>query len=200
MKLYGSPFSPYVRKVQVAALELGIELELQRADAHAIPSDYGAINPVNRIPALRLDDGSMMFDSRVICEYLDSLCGSRLLAQAGAQRWQVLKFVVFGDGIMDAAVPHYSELLRPEQQQSPSRIAKYRRSVSQTLDALESQTTEMARLDLGAIAVGCALGYLDFRFAMDAWREGRSHLAAWFEEFAQRRSMQATLPTRQWLK
>lgn len=200
MKLYGSPTSPYVRKARVVALELGIELELERADAHAMPSDYGAINPVNRIPALRLDDGSMMFDSRVICEYLDSLCGRGLLAQAGAERWQVLKTVVFGDGIMDAAVPRYSEILRPPEQQSPARIAKYQRSIAQTLDALELQTAEMARLNLGSIAVGCALSYLDFRFAADAWREGRPRLAAWFGEFERRSSMQATLPTQQWLK
>jgi len=194
MKLYHSPASPYVRKVRVLASELGIPLELETVAVHAIPSDYGKINPVNRIPALRLDDGSMMFDSRVICEYLDATKGSRLLPPSGPARWQVLKLQVLGDGILDAAVPKRGEVTRPAAQQSPSRLAEYDRSIQQTLDALEGMTGDLAGMTLGTIAIGCALGYLDFRFAHEPWREGRPKLAAWYAELAKRPSMAGTIP------
>jgi len=194
MKLYFSPTSPYVRKVSVTAIELGIKLEAETIAVHAMPSDYGKINPVNRIPALRLDDGSMMFDSRVICEYLDSLHGSRLLPPAGPGRWQVLKLQVLGDGILDAAVPRMAEAARPPAQQSPARLAEYERSIRQTLDALEQAVGDLAGLNIGTIAIGCALGYLDFRFAGDEWRKGRPALARWYEEFSRRPSMAATMP------
>src|SRR5882762_6290395 len=105
MKLYSSPTSPYVRKARVVAAELGIPLEEEMIAVHAMPSDFGKISPVNRIPALRLDDGTVMLDSRVICENLDSLKGARLLPPSGAARWQVLKLQVMGDGLLDAAVP-----------------------------------------------------------------------------------------------
>jgi len=192
--LYYSPTSPYVRKVSVTASELGIALDLERVAVHAFPSDYGRINPVNRIPALRLDDGSMMFDSRVICEYLDTLKGSRLLPPTGPERWQVLKRQVLGDGIPDAAVPRIGEVMRPPAQQSPGRLAEYERSIRQTLDALEMSAGDLDRLDLGTIAIGCGLGYLDFRFPKDEWRSGRPSLAGWYAEFAKRPSMAATIP------
>lgn len=194
MKLYSSPTSPYVRKVRVLALELGTPLELQPVAVHAIPSDFGKINPVNRIPALELDDGELIFDSRVICEYLDVAAGGRFLPSAGPERWRVLKLQVFGDGILDAAVPRYFELQRPPQQRSDHRLAEYERSMRQTLDALEQEAERLGEANLGAIAVGCALGYLDFRFADEPWREGRPRLAAWYEAFAARPSMAQTAP------
>jgi glutathione S-transferase len=194
MLLYFSPTSPYVRKVSVTASELGIALDREAVAVHAFPSDYGKINPVNRIPALRLDDGSMMFDSRVICEYLDTLKGSRLLPPSGPARWQVLKRQVLGDGILDAAVPRIGEVGRPAAQQSPGRLAEYERSIRQTLDALEAGVGELRGLDLGTIAVGCGLGYLDFRFPQDQWRNGRPNLAAWYGEFAKRPAMVSTMP------
>jgi glutathione S-transferase len=194
MKLYSSPTSPYVRKVRVAAAELGLSLELETVKVHEIPSDYGNVNPVNRIPALRLDDGSMVFDSRVICEYLDAQKGAGLLPPSGSARWYVLKLQVFGDGILDAAVPRRMEMNRPAAQQSPPRLTEYERSIHQTLDALEGMTAELTGLNLGTIAIGCALGYLDFRFADENWRASRPNLARWFEAFAKRPSMQATQP------
>lgn len=194
LKLYGSPTSPYVRKVRVLALELNIPLELERVDAHALPSNYGAINPINRIPALRLEDGSMLFDSRVICEYLDTLRGSTLLPPHGRQHWQVLQTEVLGDGILDAAVPRYSEILRPIAQQSPLRLAKYERSIRQILDTLVGDVASLASVNLGTLSVACALGYLDFRFTADAWRSHREALAQWYGLFSQRPSMMATEP------
>jgi glutathione S-transferase len=194
VKLYGSLVSPYVRKVRAVAVELGSELEFEPADAHAIPSDYVRINPVNRIPALRLDDGSLMWDSRVICEYLDSIRGCQLLPASGAAHWHVLKLQVLGDGILDAAVPRYGETLRPAIQQSSSRLAKYQRSIRQVLDLLETQVGDLEVVNLGTLAIACGLGYLDFRFDNDAWRGGRPALAAWYESFAARPSLASTAP------
>lgn len=194
MKLYGSLVSPYVRKVRAVAEEGGIRLDFETVDAHAVPSDYGRINPINRIPALRLDDDSLMFDSRVICEYLDSISGGHLLPAAGSPHWHVLKLVALGDGILDAAVPRYSELLRPRAQQSPSRLLKYERSIQQVLDTLNAEPNALEAVNLGSLTVACALGYLDFRFAVDAWRGNRPTLAHWYERFAQRPSIADTSP------
>lgn len=194
MKLYYSPASPYVRKVHVLALELGLTLELVPVKVHDMPSDYGRINPVNRIPALQADDGSLVFDSRVICEYLDAQHGHRFLPTAGPERWRVLKLQVLGDGIMDAAVPLRAELNRPQPNRWQPRLAEYERSIDMTLDALEKAPAELDRLNLGTLTVGCALGYLDFRFPDRDWRGARPKLARWFAEFSQRPSMQATVP------
>lgn len=195
MRLYGSSASPYTRKVRVVALEGGVALELEAADAHAIPSGYGRINPVNRIPAMRLEDGLILFDSRVICEYLDASNNMGLLPPTGAARWAVLRRQALGEGLLDAAVPRLSETWRPREQQSSIRLAKYERSIRQILDALDDDTPAAGQLDLGTIAVGCALKYLDFRFPDDQWRRGRPRLERWCETFAERPSMIQTAPT-----
>ena len=194
MKIHASPASPYVRKVRVLAAELGVPLEMVIADAAAPQSDYGRINPIHRVPALELDDGEVLFDSPVICEYLDATHGGGFFPPAGAERWRVLKLQALGDGIMDAAVPRRGEVLRPEQQQSPARIAAYERSIRQVLDVLEQAVAGLGGVNIGTIAVACALGYLDFRFPGDAWRTGRPALAAWHEAFDRRPSMAATAP------
>ncbi len=115
MKLYGSPTSPYTRKVRAVALELDIELELERVDVYAMTSIFGSINPLHRIPTLRLDNGEVLFDSRVICEYLIAEENSPLLAAAGSERWKMLQLQALGDGVLDAAVPWFSELSRGPQ-------------------------------------------------------------------------------------
>lgn len=194
MKLYSSLASPYVRKVRVVASELGIPLELEPIAVHSFPSEYGKVNPVHRIPALRLDDGTVLPDSRVICEYLDASKGNKLLPATGPKRWEVLKRVVLGDGVMDAAVPRRGEVTRPPEQQNPGRLAEYVRSISLTLDALEAGVGDLGGLDLGTISVGCALGYLDFRFPHEDWRTGRPKLTAWYAKFAERPSMKETVP------
>jgi glutathione S-transferase len=198
MKLHGSPTSPYVRKVRVLARELAVRLDGVLVKVHEIPSDYGRINPVNRIPALEIDDGTLIYDSRVICEYLDVSHGSRFLPQEGAARWQTLKLQVFGDGLMDAATPCVGELARPPERQWPHRLAEYERSMSQTLDALEAMTGSFGASDLGAISVGCALGYLDFRLPEIPWRSSRPRLARWYDAFADQPSMVATSPLSPW--
>jgi len=194
MKIHASPASPYVRKVRALAVELGVPLEMVIADAAAADSSYGSINPIHRVPALELDNGEVLFDSPVICEYLDATHGGGLFPAPGPERWRVLKLQALGDGIMDAAVPRRGEVLRPEQQQSPGRLAAYERSIRQVLDALEHDVEGLSGVNIGTIAVACALGYLDFRFPDDAWRKGRPALEAWYGAFAQRPSMIQTAP------
>ena len=195
MILYASTMSPYVRKARVVAAELGVDLTLETVPVHDFPSDYGRINPVHRIPALGLDDGTVLPDSRLICEYLDAENGHRLLPAAGAERWRILRLQVWGDGILDAAVPRRGELARVPEQQNQPRLDEYQRSIETTLDALEGHVDELAGINLGTIAVAVALGYLDFRFAHEDWRARRPKLAAWYAGFAERPSMQATLPS-----
>jgi len=194
VKLYYSPASPYARKPRVVASELGLDLGLETVAVHSLESDYGRINPVNRIPALQVDDGALVFDSRVICEYLDTTYDGGLLPRSGPERWAVLKLQVLGDGLMDAAVPRNAERNRPPAQQNPDRLAEYERSMRQTLDALEAATAELGGLNLGVISIGCALGYLDFRYPDLPWRPERTQLSAWYEGFAARPSMIQTRP------
>ena len=192
MKLRYGPPSPYSRKVRVTAHELGVTLGLEPVNAMAWDTELGAANPVNRVPALVRDDGTALFDSPVICEYLDARFGPRLLPAAGEARWQVLRAQALGDGLMDAAVPRRQETLRPPERQSPERLRLYRRSIDQVLDRLEQEADSLAGLDLGTISIACALTYLDFRFPDDGWSEQRPALRKWLDSFAARESMQAT--------
>jgi len=138
--------------------------------------------------------GEVLFDSPLICEYLDANHGGGLFPPSGPERWRVLKLQALGDGIMDAAVPRRGEVLRPEQQQSPGRLAAYERSIRQILDVLEKVVAELDGVNIGTIAIACALGYLEFRFPDDAWQKGRPALKAWYDAFAQRPSMTQTAP------
>lgn len=195
MKLYQSPASPYARKVIMCAHELGllpkIELKLtmpQSDDA------YGAVNPVHRIPALELDDGLVLFDSRVICEYLDSIAGNKLFPPSGVARFRVLKLQAMADGLCDAAVPRRQETLRAPERQSREFLASRERMIRQICDAWEAGADQLDGVNIGTVAVAAALGYLDFRFPGDEWRKGRPKLAKWHEAFAKRPSYQATIP------
>lgn len=192
MKLFYAKTSPYVRKVRVAAAELSVDLELVETNAAAPESNYGAINPVHRVPALQLDTGRVLFDSPVICEYLDVTYGPRLLPASGEERWEVLTLQALGDGLMDAAVPRRGEQMRPAEQQSPERLALYIRSMTQILDHLEASTDRLAGVDLGTIAISCALHYVAFRHPGDDWSATRPRLAAWNSAFAARPSMENT--------
>ncbi|MGE0668312.1 MAG: glutathione S-transferase N-terminal domain-containing protein [Sphingomonadales bacterium] len=194
MRIHASPASPYVRKVRALAAELGVRLEMVIADAQAAESEYGRINPIHRVPALELDNGEVLFDSPVICEYLDAVHGGGLFPPTGPERWRVLKLQALGDGIMDAAVPRRGEMLRPAQQQSPARLAAYERSIRQVLDALENDVAGLEGVDIGTIAIACALGYLDFRFPDDQWHKSHPALKTWYDDFARRPSMVETEP------
>ncbi|MGV6874100.1 glutathione S-transferase family protein [Pseudochelatococcus sp. B33] len=198
MKLYCGITSPYSRKVRVAAAELGAALELVETNALAETSDFGLVTPVNRVPALLTDAGRLVIDSPVICEYLDAHFGPALLPPSGAERWDVLHLQALGDGLMDAAVPWRYENQRPAVQQSPTRIALYRRSVHQVVAALAKDLGTRGHgqlwsgVNVGTISVACALSYFEFRFPDESWQHEHPALKQWLERFADRASMKAT--------
>jgi len=201
MKLYFSGTSPFVRKITVLAAEAGIEGKIQRAPASVLGpgSEVAKDNPLGKVPCLITDDGQALYDSPVICEYLDSQHnGAKLFPAAGPARWAALRRQALGDGIMDAAVARVMEGRRPENERSPAAQEKGRKVIAGALDSLEAEADKLGdpkdATDIGAITIGCALGYMDLRHSADNWRQGRPKLAKWFEAFSQRPSMSATVP------
>ena len=200
MKIFHAPASPFVRKCLVAAHELGLteRIELVPAAAHPVNRDAAVVakNPLGKIPTLVADDGSVLFDSRVICEYLNALGDGHLIPRDGDARFRVLTEQSLADGVMDAAVlTRYETFARPEALRWSDWIAGQLAKVNSGLDALERRAASFGdRVDVGTIAFGCALGYLDFRFASLGWRDSRPNATAWFEWFGGRDSMVATRP------
>ena len=201
MKLFYSPASPFVRKCLVAAHELGLRerIELVPAAAHPVNRDRSVVahNPLGKIPTLIPDEGAALYDSRVICEYLNALGKGNLIPQPGPARWSVLAEQSLADGIMDAAVlARYESVLRPEALRWSDWTTGQLEKVASGLGEIERRAAVFGdRIDLGTIAVGCALGYLDFRYASLVWRERHPNAASWFERFGARESMVATRPT-----
>ncbi len=198
MRLLWSSRSPFVRKVMIAVHELGlqdrVELERVLVAAHDGNPAVMRLNPLNQIPTLVLDDGTVLFDSPVIVEYLDAVHGGgRLLPAEPARRWPVLRLQALGDGLMALGVQRLGERNRGPLCSTPHAEAFAAKSRA-TLDLLEREAATLASLSAGSIAVASALGHLDFRFAADAWRDARPALAAWFAAMAVRPSMIATEP------
>ena len=203
MKLRYSPTSPFVRKVLVMAIETGLDSRIERIPTTVMPvqpnDDLAHQNPLMKLPTLLTDDGQVLFDSRVICEYLDSLHTSpKMFPPAGTARWTALAQQALADGILDASVLNrYETAVRPDERQWQEWSAGQMRKVRNGLATLDGKAGEGALggpLTIGLIAIGCALGYLDFRYAGEGWRERHTALAKWYGEFSQRQSMQATMP------
>ncbi|CCQ74751.1 putative glutathione S-transferase [Magnetospira sp. QH-2] len=196
MRLFFSATSPYVRKVVATAHECGLfeRLEIVPTQVFQTGNGYEAVNPLAKIPALELDGGEVLYDSPVICEYLDNLHdGIPLFPPSGGARWTALRRQALGDGVMDAALTMRVELLRPEHLQSADAQDAQTAKVTAALDLLEKEVDELGQdPTIGHLAIGCALGYLDLRFADLQWRAGRPGLAAWNETFAARHSMTAS--------
>lgn len=197
MKLRYSATSPYVRKVTMTVIECGLEDQVERVltNAWAEDTDLPADNPLGKVPALALENGTCLFDSRVICEYLDSLnAGAKLFPAQGPARWAALRLQALGDGLNDAAVARRLEVMRPDGERSEKWIARQAAAMTRALDVLESEADDLtAGFNIGSLAVMSALGYLDLRFTEDKWRDGRPKLTAWFEAASARRSYQATM-------
>ena len=200
MKLHYSAASPFVRKVMICAIELGLESKIEKlaAAAHPVNRD-GAIvasNPLGQVPTFFADDGTVLYDSRVICEYLDALGGAKLFPPAGPARWTALVEQSLADGLLDAALlTRYERVARPEALKWADWETGQLDKIRCALDKLEASTAGFgARLDIGTITIACALGYLDFRFPELDWRAGRKALAGWFEGFSTRPSVAATVP------
>jgi glutathione S-transferase len=196
MKLYYAATSPYVRKVMACAITRGLDsrIQLHASNPHASPADLVADNPTSKVPCLITDDGLSLYDSPVICEFLDSVGDApALFPPPSSGRWRALKFQAMGDGILDAAVPCRGELGRPKEAARDAAIARYKAAISRTVDALEADPPHR-HVDIGSLAVACALGYLDFRYPADAWRNGHPKLAAWFEDFSKNPGVAQTAP------
>ena len=196
MKLFYSPSSPFVRKVMACAIARGLDqrIETVPTNPHQSPADLLAANPLSKVPGLITDDGIGLFDSPVICEYLDSLgSAAPLFPPAGPARWRALRFQAMADGILDAAVGRRMEQGRPQEAARDAAMARMAAAVARTLDQLETDPPGAA-LDIGSIAVACALGYLDFRFGAEPWRTGRPKLTAWFAAIEKQPAIARTAP------
>jgi len=195
MKLRYSTTSPYVRKVTIAAQELGLTLARAPAAPWDPDTDLPKENPLGKVPSLTADDGTVYFDSPVICEYLDSLAPGKLFPAGHAARLPALRLQAAADGILDAAVLRLLEGRRPPELQMESWRNRQQAAVSRTLDWLEAEISAGPEpFHIGHIAVVCALGYLDFRFAAEDWRVGRPRLAAWWSQVENRPSVRETVP------
>lgn len=198
MKLHFSPTSPFARKVVVTAAEKGIGDQVQLVTAD-VASGTTRGNPLGKIPALSLDDGQVLYDSPVICEYLDSQAkGRKLFPARGPKRFKALTLQALGDGVMDAAVLVVGERRQrpPEKQHQPA-VDKQMGKIATALDTAEAMLVakEIGRAPtIGTITLGCALGYLDLRFPDYKWRKGRQKLARWYKSFAKRPSMAGSVP------
>jgi glutathione S-transferase len=196
VKLYYSPTSPYVRKVMACAITREIDSRIERipTNPHVSPQDLVADNPLSKVPCLVTDDGLALFDSPVICEYLDSVGDALPLFPAhGPARWRALKLQAMGDGILDAAVGRRGEMAKPQEEARDAWMARQKGIVARTVAQLDADPPHR-HVDIGTIAVACALGYLDFRYAAEPWRDGHPRLTAWFAAFAKDEAMVATAP------
>ncbi|TCS61711.1 glutathione S-transferase N-terminal domain-containing protein [Varunaivibrio sulfuroxidans] len=198
MKLRYSPTSPYVRKVMVCAHEIGLadDIDILPTAVWDPASDIGNDNPLGKVPALLTEGDERLYDSPVICEYLDSLHeGIKLFPPEGRARWHALKLQALGDGILDAAVLRLLESKRPLGERSNGWIERQKALIDRGLDWLEGEAERLGQqATIGTITIGAMLGYIDFRLGDDDWRQSRPALADWYEIFAARGAMRATEP------
>ena len=199
MKLHYVGTSPFVRKVLVTAIETGTDARIERvpADLRSDDSDYHTVHPLAKVPALVLDDGSLMVDSPVICEYLDSLHdGPKVIPADGPERFAVLHLQALADGITTAAILYRNERDRPDGERSDGFRDKQRLKAVRGLDHIEADLGLLdGPLNLGQIALASSLGWIELRIGRDFWAGGRPGLEKWMDAFAERPSMQATAPS-----
>lgn len=200
MHLSYSPSSPYVRKVMVVLHETGQENDITTSRPALNPfefdADFVAVNPLAKVPALTLADGHVIYDSRVICGYLNERAGGDLYG-AGPAHWDIRTLEATADGIIDAAFSMAVEVrFRPEEIRSAQWMDGQWMRILNTCAALNTRwiTHLTDGFDIGHVAVGCALGYLDFRHDARNWRSAHPALAEWYADFSARPSMLATAP------
>lgn len=200
MRLRHAAASPFVRKVMVALEELGIAGEVTLEDGASSPLAPSAgnveVSPLGKIPTLILDDGSVLYDSRVITRYLDAEHGGGLYPADGPELWDCLVREATADGIMEAALAVvYEGRLREEGQRSEAWVAGQRAKIARAMDLYDAEIKRLSgKADMGALALACAFGYVDFRLTDWDWRQGRPKLAAWADEMLARPSLAATAP------
>ncbi|WP_421786810.1 glutathione S-transferase N-terminal domain-containing protein [Hyphobacterium sp.] len=189
--------SPYARKCRVLIREQGLTSRITEVEAPPLndPAELLTSNPLGKVPALIRDDAAPIFDSPLICEYIDSLDDDRWIPASGAARWRVLRFQALADGMLDLTVGRRIELTRPDDKQHDYWVKRQESGIGRALDLLETEADKFAgAFDLGAMSIAIALGYLDFRYPESEWRNGRDRLAAFYGKWAERPSFQATQP------
>ena len=200
MKLIGSLTSPYVRKVRVVLAEKKIECEFLIDSPWSPDSGVPNYNPLGKVPVLVLDDSTTLFDSAVIVEYIDSVApNNKLMPESNRGRAEAKRWGAVGDGICDAAALIHLERKRPEAQQSPEWIGRQQDKITRSLAYLSEQLGENAwcmgiHYSLADVAVGCALGYLDFRFPEITWKNTYPNLAHLYEKLLRRAPFSETAP------
>ncbi len=203
MKLIGSYTSPFVRKVRIVMAEKKLEFKFVEEDVWSAATHISESNPLGQVPCLVMEGGEAVFDSRVIVEYLDTLSPvGKLIPPSGRERVEVKTWEALADGVLDAAIAARMERVwagRTEQQRSPAWIDRQLSKIQHGLRAMSQGLGDQPfchgiHLSLADVAVGCALGYLDFRFPDIAWREAYPNLAKLQEKLAQRPSFADTLP------
>lgn len=201
MELHWSPRSPYVRKVMIAAHEMGLQdrLDCVRTVVGGTKPHLELMqrNPLGKIPTLELEDGTVVYNSFVVIAYLDTLhAGAKLIPAGGAAWLTALRRHALGNGMLDVALAALGERLRPPERQSEPHLTLWHLKLRTCVDALEQEAEALARdaFDLGHLAIGVALAYLDFRFDRERWRDGHPKLAAWHATFNARPSVMANPP------
>jgi len=201
MVLRGGPISPFVRKVSICVLEKGLESEVDRVrslTAIGTPNaELQRFNPLSKIPTLITAEGAALFDSDVICEYLDTIHPPMTMYPAsGPLRWKALRWCALGSGMLDLLVLLRTERNRPRPQQMQTILDAQAIKINAALDLIEAEMREIQATPfaIGHIALGCALGYLDFRFADVDWRGSRPRARLWFAGFVRRPSVLRTQP------
>jgi glutathione S-transferase len=196
MKLAFSPASPYVRKVTACGIKRGLNDKIERLKIGTTDPALLHYNALSKVPTLITDDGACLFDSPVICEYLDSIgTAPKLFPPAGPARWKALTQVALADGILDATQPRRRELTLPQDEGRKAYIALQQGKVTRAVAEFEKQAGSLGNLDtIGEITIGCALGYLDFRYANEPWRPGHPKLTAWYDKVVKLAPLAETIP------
>ena len=196
MKLAYSPNSPYVRKCHACAIKRGIDGRIELWTIATADPALAALNPLSKVPTFVTDDGMALYDSPVICEFLDSLGDApKLFPAPGPARWKALTLAALGDGILDATQPRRREVALPQDEGRKTYIEQQQGKVVRALAALEAEADSLGNLDtIGEISVGCALGYLDFRYPHEPWRPGHPKLEAWYARVSALPALAKTVP------
>jgi glutathione S-transferase len=204
MKLIGSITSPYVRKVRIVMAEKKLDFDFVTEDVWAADTNISASNPLGKVPCLIMEGGEALFDSRVIVEYVDTLSPvGKLIPGSGRERAEVKTWEALSDGLLDAAILARLEATWPGRQEgerSQAWIDRQLKKIDDCLTAMDRALAERShcvgiQVTLADIAVGTAVGYLDFRFPQIDWRSMHPNLGALYERLSQRQSFKETLPT-----
>lgn len=196
MKLTHSGASPYVRKARACAIARGIDEQIADLGLKTSDAALAALNPLGKIPTFVTPEGMALYDSPVICEYLDSVGSApKLFPPAGPARWKALQLQALGDGILDASQPRRREIALPQDEGRKEYIATQRGKVERAIDKLEAEADQLGPLaTIGDITVACALGYLDFRYPNEPWRPGHPKLEAWYTKVVALPPLARTMP------